>query len=79
MLTQAKIEEILQDFKQLGETASYHYADDSTKEWDLASRAEQKALEIFDNHPDLEEKFREIALGFLWSLSMKRPKNTKIA
>lgn len=63
----------LADFYKAGVDASFHFADDSTKEWELAYKAERKALEIFDNYPDLQEYFRKIALDFLWSLSQKRP------
>ena len=63
----------IKDFKDLGLTASYHYADDSGKEWGLGRKAQDKALEIFDANPDLQEVMRGIATGFLWSLNMRRP------
>lgn len=67
--------EILDQFKDYGNTASYHYADDTTSEWGAGKRAECNALELFDDNPTLQDDMREIAKGFLWSLSMKRPEN----
>ena len=63
----------LANFKRLGDKASFHYADESCKEWDLAADAKSKALKIYDENPDLEDEFREIAKGFLWSLKNDRP------
>lgn len=68
------MDNILKEFKRLGEKASFHYADDSCKEWDLASSAESQALHLFDNNSHLQDEMREIARGFLWSLERKRPK-----
>ena len=65
--------EIIEHFRKAGSTASFHYADDTTSEWGAGKRAECKALELFDNNPELQPKMREIASRFLWSLSMKRP------
>ncbi|HLF12078.1 MAG TPA: hypothetical protein VJA26_12765 [Gammaproteobacteria bacterium] len=65
--------EIVEAFKNLGNTASYHYADDSTKEWNLGHKAEDEALAIFDANPNLETELRSVARGFLWSLTSKRP------
>lgn len=62
----------LDEFKRLGEKASYHYADDSTKEWDLASSAKLQALEVFDANPELQPQMRAIAKGFLWGCEMPR-------
>lgn len=65
--------DVLTEFKRLGAKASFHYADDSCKEWDLAYGAEREALRLYDEHPELEDEMREIAGGFLWSLEWKRP------
>ena len=68
---------VFDDFKTHGINASYHYADDTASgEWRLGSIEEAKALKIFDANPDDQEKMREIAKGFLWSLNSKRPKAT---
>lgn len=68
-------EEILEQFDSFGRTASFHYADDSTSEWGAGKRAENKALELFDTNPELQQEMRVISAHFLWSLSMKRPEN----
>ena len=69
---------VFDDFKTHGINASFHYADDTASgEWRLGSIEEAKALRIFDGcPPEYQEKMREIAKGFLWSLNSKRPKAT---
>ena len=64
---------IVTEFREAGNLASYHYADDSCKEWRLGDEAKRKALALFDSHPELQAEMREQARGFLWSLSMERP------
>lgn len=64
---------VVEEFRKHGSTASYHYADDSTSEWGAGKRAECKALELFDNNPELQNEMRVISSRFLWSLEMKRP------
>lgn len=64
------------EFKRLGDKASYHYADDSTREWEQADKAKAEALAVFDAHPELEAQFREVGLGFLWLLGMARPRKS---
>jgi hypothetical protein len=65
---------ILEQFKKHGDMASFHYADDSASgEWRLGHAEEQKALELFDANPELQNEMREIAKGFLWTLELSRP------
>ena len=61
-------ESTLEEFKSLGNSASFHYADDSCKEWPQARTQEAKALALFRDNPHLQDDMREIAKGFLWSL-----------
>ena len=68
---------ITEEFKKLGMSASYHYADDSGKEWRLADSDKKQALELFDNNPDLQDEMRTAARGFLWSLKQSRPEADK--
>lgn len=63
----------LLQFKKHGDSASYHYADDSGGEWGVARDRKTKALELFDSNPPLQAQMREIAKGFLWSLKTERP------
>jgi len=62
----------VEDFKRFGDKASFHYADDSGREWGLADTAKQEALRIFDANPDDQPEMREIAIGFLWGGEMKQ-------
>jgi hypothetical protein len=66
------MEEILKEFTELGQKASYHYADDSTKEWNLGDRAKREALKLFDNNSELQAQMRVIARNFLWSITLER-------
>lgn len=66
------MEEIFAEFKKLGNTASHHYADDSTKEWNLGDSAKREALKLFDAYPELHDQMRVIAKDFLWSLTLER-------
>jgi len=61
----------LENYFSLARKASFHYADDSGKEWDLAGKAKRAALEIFDAHPELHKEMR--AIQTLWSLTKERP------
>lgn len=65
---------ILEEFKRYAYAASHCYADDSCREWGEARQHKNKALEIFDAHPELEEEFRDIGFKQLWSLNTERPK-----
>jgi hypothetical protein len=63
------VNDILQQFKDHGMSASFHYADDTCKEWALASRRESAAMKLFDSHPELQDEMRVIASDFLWTLN----------
>ena len=67
-------EETLILMKKHARSASFHYADDSCKEWGLADRDKASALAIFDAHPEDEEKLREALDGELWSIGRERPR-----
>jgi hypothetical protein len=60
---------VLERFKDLGISASYHYADDTgSGEWRLGSTLEAKARILFDENPELRDEMRVIAKGFIWQL-----------
>jgi len=67
--------EAIEQFKKHGNQASYHYADDSCREWRQADAEKAKALAIFDANPTEHEEMRRIARGFLWGyeLTQLRP------
>jgi len=65
--------DILIKFKRHASRASYHYADDSCKEWGLAKQDKDAALKIFDDNPAMQSEMRLIAKDELWSLSAARP------
>ena len=63
-------EEILAEFDSLGGTASYHYADDSGKEWRAGDRLKEQALALVKAHPELRDGFLRIGERFLWSFGL---------
>ena len=65
--------EALIKFKKRARQASFHYADDSCREWGLAKQDKDSALKLFDDNPELQDEMREIAKDELWSLSSERP------
>jgi len=60
-------------FKRHASRASYHYADDSCKEWGLVKQDKDVALKLFDDNPAMQDEMREMAAGELWSLNSERP------
>ncbi|MCK5016870.1 MAG: hypothetical protein KAS32_07335 [Candidatus Peribacteraceae bacterium] len=66
-------ESVQDEFRSLGFTASRHYADDAGKEWAQGDEYKNKAVKLFDEHPELESELREIAKEFLWSINVYRP------
>ena len=66
-------ESLIEEFIELGNTASYHFADDTySGEWLLGFAAQHKALAIFDAHPELQDEMRK-RQKFLWRLNSERP------
>ena len=68
---------LIAEFNRLARKASFHYADDTCGEWTLASNAKSEALEIFDNHPELQAEIRA-SFHELWSLKQVRPDKEEI-
>ena len=62
----------IDEFNKWARKASFHYADDTTKEWHLGDEAKRKALKIFDENPELQGEIRE-NFRELWSLKRERP------
>ena len=60
---------VLADFAKLGNQASYHYADDSGKEWRLGQIDRDAALLLWKLNPHLEQDMLFLAKDFLWSFS----------
>lgn len=61
----------VEQFDYIGRTASYHYADDSGREWNEGDKLKREAIELFKSNPELQTQMREVAKGFLWSLPEK--------
>lgn len=65
------MDDVIKQFRDFGNRASYHYADDSGSEWDLAKAEKEKALSIYRANPELQEEMKKVAAGFLWPLAME--------
>ena len=63
----------LTEFLKLGRSASYHYADDSGKEWKLGDKDKKLALEIFDKAGHTMHRHMREQADFLWSFKTERP------
>ena len=61
----------IEQFKNHCHCASYHYADDSAKEWGLADREKNAAMQIWNDNPHLQGQLREAHKGNLWSLELE--------
>ena len=59
---------ILTKFESLGLSASFHFADDSGKEWSIAHKEQSEAIALYKQHPELQERMMELSKQFLWSL-----------
>lgn len=66
------MQDVLQQFEDLGNTASFHFADDSGREWDAAWKAKRAAELLFQQHPDLQDEMITIAKRFLWTLDAEK-------
>jgi hypothetical protein len=62
-------DEWVEEFYKEGMQASYHYADDSGREWATAGVCQDAALRIWKAHPELEERLLEVSKQFLWNFS----------
>ena len=69
LLTEQEKQEILENFKTCGMDASYHYADDSGKEWHLAYPLVDKCMKLVKEHPEFHEEMREISKKFIFSMT----------
>lgn len=52
--------DILSDFKAACTKASYHFADDTCKEWDIAKKYVLTARKIANEHPEYTKDFKLI-------------------
>jgi hypothetical protein len=68
--------QVLAEFQELGQMASFHLADDTGEEWPQGYSLQSKAVKLFDAHPELHRDMRKIATEFLWSLTFVRPDTT---
>lgn len=56
-----KCNEIIETFKKEAGSASFHYADDSCREWGQAKKCVKNCHEMYAQHPEYKEEFNEIA------------------
>lgn len=68
---QTFLDEILDKFVSLGKRASFHYAADHGNEWMLGSPLENECVRLYNRYPQLQDRMREEAKGFLWSLERR--------
>jgi len=61
---------VLEQFEQLGYRASFHFADDSGRGWDMGYARQREAEALFIQHPELREEMTAISKRFLWTLKV---------
>ena len=71
-LTEQEKQEILENFKTYGMDASFHYADDTGKEWHLAYPLVEKCMKLAKEHTELHTEMAEIAKNFIFLMSFKK-------
>lgn len=71
-LTEQEKQKILEEFKKAGLDASYHYADDTGKEWHLAYPLVDKCMKLAKEYPELHEEMAEIAKHFIFLMTFKK-------
>lgn len=59
----------VEEFRKYANAASFHYADDTCKEWDEASRFENRAMQIYHENPDHHEEMNKIGKSQLWGMT----------
>jgi hypothetical protein len=64
--------DILKQFEDLGCRASFHFADDSGKEFSTGWDKQRQAEALFINNPELRDEMITIAKKFLWTLQPER-------
>ena len=72
LLTEQEKQEILEEFKRCGLDASFHYADDTGKEWYLAYPLVEKCMKLAKEHVELHPEMAEIAKHFIFLMSFNK-------
>jgi len=62
---------VLEEFKKHASAASFHYADDSGKEWGSARKRKDQAMQLYRDNPELRADMREIGKKQLWAYDFK--------
>ena len=58
-------------FEKAASQASFHYADDSTKEWGAARKCKGECLRLYVENPELRDRFREFMKSQLWGVEFE--------
>lgn len=69
-----KMQTILDEFDTLGRSASFHFADDTGREWHQGNMDKASAMALYRAHPEGREQMKVIAKEFLWSLGLELAK-----
>lgn len=60
----------LTEFERLGNRASVIFSK-PLDDWTMAYSCKNRAMELYHANPELQDRMREIAKGFLWSLKQE--------
>lgn len=76
-MTEEEKKQILEEFKKAGLDASYHYADDTGKEWHFAYPLVSKCMKLAKEYPELHTEMAEIANHFIFLMTFKKEGETE--
>ena len=62
---------IVEEFKKCASSVSFHYADDSCKEWGLAKKGKKAVFKLWDDNPELHDEMLEVMSKQLWAREFK--------
>lgn len=63
---------LLELFRCLGEKASYHFADKTRLEWRQGEDSKNKAIQLYEDHPELQQQMNNIFKAFSWDIGARR-------
>lgn len=68
--------EILKEFEEAGNQASFHLACDYGNEWRLAKQHQETCYRLYKDNPELNEEMKALAKDFLWGYEFMRSTET---
>ena len=73
--------DVIKEFQRLANSASFHYADDSGREWPLGKADENEAMRLYHGYPHLQSEMDCIGNMQLWNFKKRanKPDNNQFS